>query len=51
MNDSAAEQALTAFRQRIDRCDLAILESLRERARVVELVGAGKRARGSVGGQ
>jgi len=48
MNDSAAERALTAFRERIDRCDLAILESLRERARVVDLVGTDKRARGLV---
>ena len=46
MTDSAAERALAAFRQRIDRCDLAILETLRERARVVELVGMDKRARG-----
>ena len=48
MNDSPAERALAAFRQQIDRCDLAILESLRERARVVELVGMDKRARGLV---
>ena len=48
MTDSPAERALAGFRQRIDRCDLAILESLRERARVVELVGMDKRARGLV---
>ena len=46
MIDNSAEQALAGFRQRIDRCDLAILESLRERARAVELVGRDKRARG-----
>ncbi len=46
MTDSSAEQALAAFRQQIDRCDRAILESLRERARAVELVGMDKRARG-----
>ena len=48
MSDSPAEQALAAFRQQIDRCDSAILESLRERAHVVELVGMDKRARGVV---
>ena len=46
MSDNSAERALAGFRQRIDRCDLAILESLRERARVVELVGMDKRTRG-----
>ena len=48
MNDSPAEQALATFRQQIDRCDSAILESLRQRARVVELVGMDKSARGVV---
>ena len=46
MTQGSAERALAGFRQRIDRCDMAILESLRERARVVELVGGDKRARG-----
>ncbi len=46
MTDNPAEQALAGFRQRIDCCDLAILESLRERARTVTLVGMDKRARG-----
>ena len=46
MTDNPAEQALAGFRQRIDGCDLAILQSLRERAQVVELVGMDKRARG-----
>ncbi len=46
MIDNSAEQALAGFRQRIDRCDLAILGSLRERARAVELVGRDKRSRG-----
>ena len=46
MIDTAADRALAAFRQQIDRCDLAILDSLRERARVVDLVGMDKRARG-----
>ncbi len=46
MTNGPAERALAGFRQRIDRCDLAILEGLCARAEVVELVGRDKQARG-----